>query len=253
MSKKTVDNVASTVIIVREENPFQLFAELKDSSHPRPLVRGALCTPGGNWVHDARFDSGPRDTHIREIWEEFTFNRLPRDQQELAALGLSEDACGFQAATQLAAEPTPKDRATLAQIRNFVAFQATPWMARINTITEEAWASADPDNKKPTMSFWVNYFVVKLPEELWLGLMALQEHFGNLSAECISYVTNAEKMAKTSLRGAFCHDFALEAFWKENGFCKNLTHIPGTSSVVAGIVPETYANLLEKVNVRNHP
>lgn len=256
---KAINSIAATVIIYRQQDPSQIFLEMKDSSHPIKLARGQLCTPGGHWNGvQAAQDANPRATLIRELGEEWSFDRKPRTSEELAELGLAANETFEPTLINQDVQPALDDVRLLEHIKQAVVAKLEPFRDYINTISREALDRADPDNKRDGFNVLVSYFTAGLNQQDWIALRTLQGKFGNISAECISVMTSLDEINQQRREIAFGHDQVLKEFFRL--FCSTrypdadyLPLVEGIESEFIGMPKDSYREYLDTYNILKHP
>jgi hypothetical protein len=256
VSKQVVSNVSSVGIIVRATDPSQIFIEAKDDGHPIKLERRALCPIGGNWIGAAaKADVNPFATFRREINEEMCLEKPAVSTIELRLLGLQADGEFTYRAPTNGALVEPEDKYDLAEIKAQIIESANPFGSFLNTVTKEAMQSADPGCQKDGFTTLCNYFAVCLSEPPWEKLARLQAKFGNLSNESLTLLTSVSEIVELGTRGAFAHERVLQQFFLTNGItaATEMVLTPNQSSVYAGPVLDSYAELLEHYDVLKRP
>jgi len=254
--KRSVSNMASTVIIYQESNPSNIFLEMKDDTHPIKLVRGQLCTVGGNWIGDnAKNDRNPLHTLEREIDEEWVFTRPMRDGKELFLLGMANNNRKFEPTPISDLKVTMGDEQNLMHVKLRVALTAKPCGDFINTIPRAVLDGADPENRRDGFSVLISYFMVGLSDDTWKVLKKLQNKFGNISAESVSVMTSLDEIVNNGTNTAFGHDQVLQRFFLSHGLkkAKRLPIVEGIESVPIGMPRANYADYLKEIDILRKP
>ena len=256
MGKRSINNIAGVGIIFREQNPREVFLEMKDEEYSVILFRDTLSLIGGNWSGaNAQFDSNPLETYRREEDEELTFIRDARSTAELRELGLSSATTSVKPTPIAPVEVMEFDKLDLHEIKQTISRYCCPFIATANTITKEAMDRADPGNTKQTFTSLVCYFATSLREEIWKNLERLQSTFGNLSNESVTLITSVDEMIARGTKGAFGHDQVLKKFWLAMGIpeAKNLPITEGVEVEDVGTALASYSDYLDRYNIANKP
>lgn len=255
-NKIQITNMSSVGIIFRAANPGEIFIEMKDDGHPIKLVRRQLCPIGGNWIgKGAKDDGNPLETFKRELREEMSFGRPPRDSKELALMGMSAGVEHFEASPQRSVEVTNEDKENLEYVKRTILVSVTPFGDFLNTVSKTALDAADPDNKRDSFTTLTSYWAVPLDEIDWEMLLALQNKFENLSNESVTLVTSLDKIIKEGTKTAFAHDRVLQSFFLMRGLpaALELPLVPDLQSVWMGSTLPTYEAYLERFEVTKKP
>ena len=255
MEKTRISNVASVGIIFNATNPSQIFIEMKDGGHPIKLVRGQLCPIGGNWIGEAaKADRNTRDTFLREVDEELSFERPIRDSIELALLGQA-GITNFTPTPAPTVKPTARERQDLEYIKAVIKTSAFEFGDYLDTVSKDALDAADPENKRDGFTTLASYWQVPLERDQWQVLTRLQKKFGNLSNESITLVTSLDEIVRTGTKTAFGHDGVLKLFFQLRGYvaAQYFPLVAGVKSVFAGPPLATYEAYLEKYDVAKKP
>lgn len=213
--KQPIRSISAVGIIYHEDNPAEVFFEMKDETHPDTTARGKLCPIGGNWLGpEAAADRGPFDTLAREIREE---------------LSLEEVVC------------SQKDRQGLEVVREVMIAMAC--------------RGEDCLQVMPTCTALVSYFGVAIWEGAWQKLARLQAAYGNLSRESSTCIMSLDQIIAEGKQMAFCHDRALQRFWLRQGLAQanELPLLPGFGSQELVDSYATYMDYLEHYEVAQKP
>jgi hypothetical protein len=256
VQKRRINNISSSVIPFRREDPRQIFTEVKDGTHPLLCVRGGLCTLGGNWIGAAAAnDRGPKDTVVRELGEELTLTGRPVNTEKLVALGFISTSEEYSVSPALQ-QPDANDEKLLDCLVSEIVRNVSPFGCYLNTVTTEAIRAADPGATREGFTSLSCIWTSALGEDSWNSLSYLQKKYGNLSNESISMVLSLDDILRQNLTGAFAQEHVLRNFFTASGFSSKavkIRTIPDQASVYAGPVLETYAEYLTRYDVAKMP
>ncbi len=255
MDRIRVTNTCAVALIYWDRNPRNLFIEVKDDGHPMKLVRRQLCPIGGNWIGPAALaDRSPRDTCVRELLEELSFERPLRSSLELGLLGHLAEG-DFAPTPEPTIAPDPAAVGLLADLKGIITSRLEPVVATINTVTTEALRRADPEYPKEGFTFLANYFGCPLGDDEWIRLAELQRTYGNLSNESVTLTVRLEQILAQGTKLAFGHDVGLRTLLLGLGVheASRIATVNGVSYDVVGMPAASYEEVLAAYDVARRP
>lgn len=252
--KRKVTNISAAALVYRLAEPFEIFAEFKDNTHPLKLVRNSLCLIGGNWVGEsAKSDRGPLDTLKRELSEELTIAKATVSRKELEDLGFDENA--DPSAEVIAQRGSVDDVRRLNEIRRAIITGFEPFGSYTQFVSREAILSADPEPKQQAFTALANVYTSGLDERTWGDLMRLQTRYGNLIAEfSSSIITSLDDIVEKKMRSAFGYDRILQYFFRTMDLhAKEIPMVQGVEVEFVGPILDTYSEYLARYDVEKKP
>lgn len=243
------------MVFYQASSPGNIFVEVKDGGYPVAVFRNHICCIGGNWIgEDAKSDLGPRDTLIREIGAELSFEKPVQDTLESHLLGDVATVVNY-VAVPCAKEPTDSDRAQLQELKLLVSTAAVHVGDNICSIGKEVFDRADPGNTKGDHVGMNSFFAVPLSDRRWRTLVGLQDVFGNLSNESLTHVTSLGQIVAKQERFSWGYDQIVQNFFLTQGLQKarEMSLVPGVTVEFLGASPGTYEEYLQRYDIARHP
>jgi hypothetical protein len=229
--------------------------EIKTLDYPVKTFAGTLCAIGGNWIGDkAADDRDPRGTFLREACEELSFEKPLVNTAEMEALGLSRLTTYQVMACK--AKPEVRDMAALDGIKQAIRERARHVVDSIQYVPKSVFDRHDPENKRGDVKTLNSFFAVALDDPQWKDLVRLQETFGNLSNESVSFLTSINQLIETRAKISWGYDRILQYFFFQQGCAaaKDMHLIPGVEVqfLPGGMLP-SYFRYMREFNVARHP
>lgn len=226
---REIGHISASGVIYPASDPRTIFVEFRGGRYPVRAFQNSLNCLGGNWIgDDAKNDHSPRDTFLREIGAELSFEKTPQSRDELVALNLLEQGASYRATACIKC-PAKDDREKLAMVKAAIVQYARHFGDNIQRISRSVFDRADPDNTRPDMTYLNSFFAVPLPVVEWQMLAELQAAFGNLSNESTSIITTVGEVVERKRLCAWSYDRILQTFWGEHHIseARNMPLVPG--------------------------
>lgn len=255
MERPKVNNISASGIIYKKSDPRQVFVETKDGGYPIKVFRNCVCLIGGNLIGEqSKSDRGPRDTFVREVGEELSFEKPLMSTEELGKLGVAAGDRSYRAAA-CKHEPTKTDIAALQELKSAISENAVHFADNIQYVPKRVLDSADPENKRGDVKGLNSCWTVPLDDRMWEILVGLQNSFGNLSNESISLVTSLEEIITNGIKCSWGYDQHLQRFFLEQGIAeaKNMELFPGPEVTWLGANLASYGHYFRAFTVAKHP
>jgi len=210
-----VNNFCAIGIIFPRDEPSTIFTDVK-WQYPVKAFDNMVYPQGGNWFgEDAAKDRGPRETLIRELGEELSFDH-PADPKELTLiLGVANPVTQNRMAT--ARDVTDADRLILKSIVEEIQTGAVPFADFLSYTPKSVLDAADPENQRGDITAIVSAWLIPVSRATWAQISNMQLRFGNLSNESRSAVLSLNDMIERNIHAAFGYDRILQAFWLAMG------------------------------------
>ncbi len=254
MQKPSVGNISAAGIIYKESDPSQIFVETKDSGYPVKVFRNCICLIGGNYIGDgAKSDQNPCDTFLRESDEELSFEKKLITQEEYEKIGIFGGKAYHAAACKK--EPATYDVFDLCDLKAAIRERARHFVDSIQHVPKSVFASADQTSKRDDLTGLNSCWAVPLDDDTWETLFDLQDNFGNLSNESISFLTSLNEILTSNIRCSWGYDRILQKFFLEHGLAEaeNMAMVPGVEVKFLGEAMPSYGHYFQKFRVANHP
>ena len=253
---KWANNIAAVGLFYRATNPREIFVEMKDDGYPFEVFRNHLNMIGGNWINDAALsDMNPRDTFVREVCEELSFEREVIDSEDYEKLGLGAHASYQQVINPVM--PSTKDKECLARIKECTRIKAHPVGDFLVHTPAEVFAQVPQKKVREAHTGLVSFWVVPMGDELWEELTRLQKKFGNLSNESITVLTSVNEIVEKSSAFGWGQAQLLARFVNfttERGEKRcSLPGVPGISITPMPDPMSSYRGYLATYHIAKHP
>ncbi len=247
--RRCVAHLFSAGIIHRQKAPDQLFLEQKTDSYPNIDFRNHLGLIGGNWLGpDAKEDTHPKKTFLREVNEELNLRQINSDYRELAMMGFKTS--GSYQTTKASARILAKDSRDLEFIKQEIRTSAKPFADFLIHIPGTVYPN-NPElgNRIVVGSFWS----VPLNDAAWFKLIRLQEKFGNLSIESNSKILTLEEIPRMNYKFMPGIDRILNIFYQGLFIKSNIKERSDIIINPLGLPLEKYSDYLKKLSFKITP
>lgn len=255
MEKLKVNNIAAVGLFYRKFSPTRIFLEMKDDGYPFEVFRNHLNMIGGNWIGDvALADKNPRDTFVREVCEELSFERDLIDSGDYEKLGFGAHAPYRQKINSVM--PTAKDNESLAELKECVRNNAQAMGDFIFHTPAEVFARVPQKKVREALTALVSFYAVPVPYGLWNELSRIQEKFENISNESVTVLTTVGEIVKNNLAFGWGQEKLLTHFMYVTQERKSMWYFPGVSGIemeAMGDPLPSYDEYLKKYEITKHP
>ena len=247
-AKIKIGGISTVVIPFRESQPWEIYAETKDSTYP--WFPNCLCFIGGNWGDAPSVnDKSPRDTLIREITEELDLSKhgekylSPRNTEKVL----------------------PEDVDMLASLIATIKAGIRPFGDYLQKIPTEVFCKQDPARAKQKeaagkpvteVTGICSYNVCPLTDTTWGELLYLHSKFGRLSVESCDRPVSLDDIIRDGMKWIYAHQQAAKDFFASYARRSDYQHMPmieGISSEKIGMPLASYDEYRKLYDIEKDP
>lgn len=223
--KREISHIAAVGVIYGPK-PGEVLLEGKTPGYLWEKLVGNFFIFGGS---KEKADNRPRDTFIRELREEISFDKIRAGSWQ----------------------PSRTDQKKLEDLRQAICESCRPLADFECHIPEEFFNIGEPGYTKWGMYFIVSVWQAGLASTDWETLVELQQKSGNLSRESQSRITSLDEILRGDIKIAPVQDRLLKTFFLSKGLRRaiNFPLVPGATIDYCGPPLKTYKEYLKFHNI----